>query len=103
MRSRSPVGAKYDTPVNRESAEERLAARASQKNADDAPAVKNAGKSADAADSGWSGAVRDAVLGTSRRQGILETMTKSVVRSVGTRAGQQIVRGILGSIFGGKR
>ena len=103
VRSRSPVGAKYDTSVNRESAEERLAARASQKNADDAPAVKSAGKSADATDSGWSGAVRDAVLGTSRRQGILETMTKSVVRSVGTRAGQQIVRGILGSIFGGKR
>jgi hypothetical protein len=34
---------------------------------------------------------------------MVETMAKSMVRAAGTRAGQQIVRGILGSIFGGKR
>jgi DNA helicase HerA-like ATPase len=109
VRSRSPVGAKYDTTVNRESAEERLAARAAEKSADDAPPVKSAGRkgapaSDDApADAGWGGAVRDAVFGTSRRQGMIETMAKSMVRTAGSRAGQQIVRGILGSIFGGKR
>jgi DNA helicase HerA-like ATPase len=106
VRSRSPVGAKYDTTVNRESAEEKLAARASEKSAPDAPPVKSAGggKADDpAADAGWSGAVRDAVFGTSRRQGMIETMAKSMVRTAGSRAGQQIVRGILGSIFGGKR
>jgi DNA helicase HerA-like ATPase len=102
VRSRSPVGGKYDTAVNRESAEERLAARATAKNDDDAPPVKSAGKDA-AEDAGWGGAVRDAVFGTKRRQGMLETMAKSMVRTAGSRAGQQIVRGILGSIFGGKR
>jgi len=106
VRSRSPVGGKYDTLVNRESAQERLAARASEKSADDAPPVKSAGNADgkdDAGDSGWGGAVRDAVFGTKRRQGMIETMAKSMVRTAGSRAGQQIVRGILGSIFGGKR
>ncbi|QWT21132.1 DUF853 domain-containing protein [Bacillus sp. NP157] len=102
IRSRSPVGAKYDAAVNRESAEEMLAARATAKNADDAPPVKDARKGDDQG-SGWGNTVRDAVLGTSRRQGMLETMAKSMVRTAGSRAGQQIVRGILGSIFGGKR
>ena len=105
VRSRSPVGGKYDATVNRESAEEKLAARASEKSAPDAPPVRTTeGKDGDApADAGWSGAVRDAVFGTKRRQGMIETMAKSMVRTAGSRAGQQIVRGILGSIFGGKR
>jgi hypothetical protein len=34
---------------------------------------------------------------------MIETMAKSMVRTAGSRAGQQIVRGILGSIFGGRR
>jgi DNA helicase HerA-like ATPase len=102
VRSRSPLGGKYDTAVNRESAEERLAARATAKNDDDAPPVQSAGRDS-AEDAGWGGAVRDAVFGTKRRQGMLETMAKSMVRTAGSRAGQQIVRGILGSIFGGKR
>jgi DNA helicase HerA-like ATPase len=102
VRSRSPVGAKYDTAVNRESAEEMLAARATAKNDDAAPPVKNTDKGEDQGN-GWGDAVRDAVFGTKRRQGMLETMAKSMVRTAGSRAGQQIVRGILGSIFGGKR
>jgi len=105
VRSRSPVGARYDTTVNRESAEEMLVARATQKSAPDVPADRSTGGKSDEAASGagWSGAVRDAVFGTSRRQGMIETLAKSVVRTAGSRAGQQIVRGILGSIFGGKR
>ncbi|SEO57362.1 hypothetical protein SAMN02800692_1207 [Luteibacter sp. UNC138MFCol5.1] len=105
VRARSPVGGKYDTSVNRESAEERLAARASEKNAADAPPVPSGRGSAAGADegAGWGGVVRDAVFGTKRRQGMIETMAKSMVRTAGSRVGQQIVRGILGSIFGGKR
>ncbi|NID14145.1 helicase HerA-like domain-containing protein [Luteibacter yeojuensis] len=102
VRARSPVGGKYDTPVNRESAEERLAARASEKNSPDAPPVKGSAKD-DEGGSDWGSAVRDAVFGTKRRQGMLETMAKSMVRTAGSRAGQQIVRGILGGIFGGRR
>jgi DNA helicase HerA-like ATPase len=105
VRSRSPVGAKYDATVNRESADEMLAKRASEKSAPDAHPMTSAGGKTDdpAADAGWGGAVRDAVFGTKRRQGMIETMAKSMVRTAGSRAGQQIVRGILGSIFGGKR
>jgi DNA helicase HerA-like ATPase len=100
VRQRSPVGGKYDTPINRESAAEILAARANEKAVAVQVAVKNA--PADAAHD-WTGAVRDAVLGTSRRQGMLEAMAKSASRAVGSRLGQQIVRGVLGGIFGGKR
>ncbi|MBB3228997.1 hypothetical protein FHW69_003645 [Luteibacter sp. Sphag1AF] len=107
IRARSPVGAKYDNAVNRESAEEMLAARASAKNDDNAPPVTGrkagTGGAQQDADAGWGGAVRDALLGTKRRQGMIETMAKSVTRQVGSSVGQQIVRGILGSIFGGKR
>jgi RNA recognition motif-containing protein len=52
---------------------------------------------------GFGGAVKDAVFGTKRRQGMIETMAKQTTRTIGTRLGNQIVRGILGSIFGGKR
>lgn len=100
IRQRSPVGVKYDTAVNRESAAELLAARADDKAAD-APAK-------DAATSSPSGSalgntVRDTLLGTKRRQGMIETMGKQVVRTMGSQVGRQILRGVLGGIFGGKR
>ena len=41
------------------------------------------------------------MFGTKRRQGLLETMAKQTTRTVGNKLGQQIVRGILGGIFGG--
>jgi hypothetical protein len=34
---------------------------------------------------------------------MIETMAKQTTRTVGTKLGNQIVRGILGGIFGGKR
>jgi DNA helicase HerA-like ATPase len=108
IRQRSPVGGKYDTTVNRESAAEMLAKRASEKAANtDSVATSAGGKSADpnaAADSaGWGGAVHDALFGTKRRQGMVETMGKQVVRTMGSQLGRQILRGVLGGIFGGKR
>ncbi len=45
---------------------------------------------------------QDAIFGTNRRQGMIETMAKTT-RTVGTKLGNQIVRGLLGGIFGGKR
>ncbi|WP_267220574.1 helicase HerA-like domain-containing protein [Dyella silvae] len=104
VRQRSPVGSTYDTPVNRESAAEILARRANEKAADPQAVATHApaGTSA-SSEPGWSDAVRDALLGTSRRQGMIEAMAKSASRAVGSRLGQQIVRGVLGGIFGGKR
>ena len=47
--------------------------------------------------------MKDLLLGTKRRQGLLETMAKQTTRTMGSKLGNQIVRGILGSIFGGRR
>lgn len=106
----SPVGGKYDQTVNRESAAEKLAARVGDAEAGDAPAPAQTparGRSAPAAqqeeEGGIGQAVKDAVFGTKRRQGMIETMAKQTARTVGSQVGRQILRGILGGIFGGKR
>ncbi|HEX7348787.1 MAG TPA: helicase HerA-like domain-containing protein [Rhodanobacteraceae bacterium] len=103
IRSRSPVGPKYDAPVNRESAAEMLAKRADEKAAEDPPAT--AQKEADRAPQGSAigSAMHDAIFGTKRRQGMLETMAKQTVRTMGSQLGRQILRGVLGGIFGGRR
>lgn len=99
IRSRSPVGPKYDTPVNRESAAEILARRAAEKIAlqpPGKPTVQPAG-------SAFGSAVHDVLFGTRRRQGVLEAMAKQGARTVGNQLGKQILRGVLGSLLGGKR
>jgi DNA helicase HerA-like ATPase len=115
VRSRSPVGAKYDTPVNRESAYEILAKRTA---AASAPSLTTPGaggaaetglprrsgeaaKAGEAAEAG--GKVDDFLWGTKRRQGMVETMAKQAARTVGSQLGRQILRGVLGGILGGKR
>ena len=99
VRNGSPVGGKYDNPIDRESASEMLAKRAeTAAKAADAPAAKSEPESG-----GFSQSVKDAVFGTKRRQGMVETMAKQTSRTIGTKLGNQILRGIMGSIFGGKR
>jgi len=106
IRQRSPVGGKYDTPINRESAAELLAKRADDKAVEASTVAAGeaggeAGKQAEKA--GWGGAFHDALFGTKRRQGMIETMGKQMARTAGSQLGRQILRGVLGSIFGGKR
>ncbi len=99
---RSPVGAKYDTPIDRESAYELLklqAEEAAQRESTNPVAPVPDGEPSD----GIGGKLKEWLLGTKRRQGALEAMTKSTMRTVGNRLGQQIVRGVLGGITGGKR
>lgn len=103
VRMRSPVGGKYDTPVNRESAAEKLAARAQDKAADADQVATSAPSTAGTPGSAWGEAVHDALFGTKRRQGMIEALGKSAVRTMGNQLGRQILRGVLGSIFGGKR
>jgi DNA helicase HerA-like ATPase len=104
IRAGSPVGGKYDNAVNRESAAELLARRAGQQvtGSQAAAAPKQEQQQAEAG-SDWGQAVKDAVFGTKRRQGLLETMAKQTTRTVSSKLGQQIVRGILGGIFGGRK
>src|SRR5690606_35751106 len=101
VRNGSPVGAKYDNSVDRDSAAEMLARRAeTATQATQAPPAKTAQDDPDAG--GFGQAVKDAVFGTKRRQGMIETMAKQTTRTIGTKLGNQIVRGLLGGIFGGK-
>jgi hypothetical protein len=98
VKLRSPVGIKYDTPVNRESAYEILNQRAresltvddKQKTGDEKPVEKG-------------GVISDFLFGTKRRQGMIETMAKQTARTVGSQIGRQILRGILGGILGGSK
>ncbi|MGA9341670.1 MAG: helicase HerA-like domain-containing protein [Rhodanobacteraceae bacterium] len=99
VRSRSPVGSKYDTPIDRDSAFEELAKRANQQAAD-APVVAVPAPEASKGDegSGWLGAAKGMLFGTGRRQGMIEALAKSAARNVGSQLGRQILRGVMGSI-----
>ncbi len=99
VRARSPLGAKYDTPVNRESAHEILSRRAVP--AEAARAVS--GQSPTAPEPEGRGKLGELLWGTKRRQGLVESMAKQTARTIGSQIGRQILRGVLGGIFGGGR
>ena len=96
MRARSPVGSKYDSPVNRESAYEILKQRTLEK--EGAEMVSKPTEEEEPSKWGWLG---DWLWGTKRRQGVLETMAKQTARTIGNQIGRQILRGLLGGILGG--
>lgn len=103
VRAGSPVGAKYDTTVDRDSASEMLVrkvAAAAEQAA--APPARTRAQD-DAEQGGFGQSVKDAVFGTQRRQGMVETMAKQTARTVGNQIGRQILRGMLGGIFGGRK
>ncbi|HET9467415.1 MAG TPA: helicase HerA-like domain-containing protein, partial [Vicinamibacterales bacterium] len=97
VRTRSPIGAKYDTAVNRESAYEMLrrSVASTAPVAPDAPSAPTA--------PGAPSKVDEFLWGTKRRQGMVETMAKQAARTVGSQIGRQILRGVLGGILGSKR
>jgi DNA helicase HerA-like ATPase len=99
VRGRSPVGAKYDSPVNRESAYEILTRRAAAR--DDS--AEKPGKGTAGGEGEGRGKLGDLVWGTKRRQGMVESMAKQAARTVGSRLGRQILRGMLGGMLGGSR
>jgi DNA helicase HerA-like ATPase len=82
--NRSPIRGKYDQGIDRESAYERLQARAEQASV--------------AAQEATRAAATPSKNGR-QRQGVGEAFAKSVARSVGSSLGRQILRGVLGAIF----
>ena len=103
VRGRSPIGGKYDTRIDRESAAELLAKKV-ETAAEQAKAPPARTREQDDAEEGGFGQrMKDAMFGTRRRQGMLETMAKQTARTVGNQIGRQILRGVLGGLFGGKR
>lgn len=87
--TRSPLVGRYDVAVDRESAHEILKQRAEK-----LAVAEDDEKSA-----------RKAATRTERNQvgDLVGAMAKSAVRTIGTQLGRQIVRGLLGSLLGGKR
>ena len=107
VRARSPVGAKYDTRVNRESAYEILSRRAGSQPGRPAPAPTES-RQAEAPQQAPSsapggGALGEILWGTKRRQGMVEALAKQAARTVGSEVGRRILRGVLGGILGGSR
>ena len=99
VRGRSPLGGKYDSRVNRESAYELLSRAAGSGEGYGARSVP---APAEKREQGG-GPLGDLLWGTKRRQGMVETMAKQAARTVGSQVGRQILRGVLGGILGGAR
>ena len=99
--SRSPVGSRYQTALNRDSAHEMLERRAAEAAAtapsQSAPAPRG-GPATPAPAPAQQGKLHEWMWGTSRRQGMVETMAKQTARTVGGQLGRQILRGVLGGI-----
>jgi len=108
VRQRSPVGTRYDTPVNRESAYEVLKSRTSGTSG--TPGTSGPSGTRDRSGSPRAtkppsserGGLGDLLWGTKRRQGMVETFAKQAARTVGGSVGRQILRGVLGGMLGGR-
>jgi len=83
VRAGSIVGDFYDQEIDRDSAYEQLAAKARQQAAEAPPPASR------------SRAKQSNPMGD-----LLEAAGKSAARSIGTQVGRQIIRGVLGSLFG---
>jgi DNA double-strand break repair helicase HerA and related ATPase len=81
----------YEKEVDRESAYEILKARTTQ-----ATAAQPGSGSSPARGRGEHAAPRG-------RESVMEAFTKSTVRAIGSQVGRQIIRGLLGSLLGGRR
>ena len=98
----SLVAGVYDKAVDRESAYEKLKARAeeaAQAAAAEAQAKADA-KTARQAGSNGGGTLGGVLGGSGRREGAVEALAKSAARAIGSQVGRSIIRGVLGSIFG---
>jgi DNA helicase HerA-like ATPase len=104
----SLVAGVYDKAIDRESAYETLKARAEQSAqaaAAQAQAEQQAKTAAQPAAGGGLGGVLGDILGGrgGRREGAAEALAKSAARAIGSQVGRSLIRGVLGSLFGGKR
>ncbi len=106
----SLVAGVYEKAIDRESAYEKLTARAQAAPQAGAPTGGQGGGAATAPAEGGGilGGLSDVLFGTTgprggRHDGLATTMAKSAVRTMGTTVGREIIRGVLGSILGGKK
>jgi DNA helicase HerA-like ATPase len=109
----SPIAGHYEKLLDRESAYEKLQGAANQNGVGAAPEV-GAGDTATPAGGGFFGGLGDTLggmlggggarsTGSRSRQTVVEAAVSSTVRAIGSSLGREIVRGVLGSIMGGRR
>ncbi|MGB5444537.1 MAG: helicase HerA-like domain-containing protein [Psychromonas sp.] len=91
--ARSPLAGRYDNVVDRESAYEILKDRAKQMQAQQDQAELESQKEKNSVKA----------KPASGRQTPMEAFIKSAARAIGSQVGRQVIRGIMGSIFGGRR
>lgn len=84
--ARSPLGSKYDTALDRESAYEILKQRSEQI----LPLEKSVKEN-------------KAPRRSKQSDTLIQSLAKSAARSIGSQLGRQIARGLLGSLLGGRR
>jgi DNA helicase HerA-like ATPase len=111
--TQSLVAGVYEQAVDRESAYEVLRGRASGTAADGAATGTVAGAGAGGAASTGEGnamvdGLKDLLFGTTgprggKHDGLVQTMAKSTMRTMGNSLGKEILRGVLGGILGNKK
>ncbi|MBS7781303.1 helicase HerA-like C-terminal domain-containing protein [Acidovorax sp. CCYZU-2555] len=103
----SLVAGVYEKTEDRESAYEILKQRTAQATPAATPGGSTAPSGQGAAqDAGMMGGLNDLLFGSTgprggKRDGLVQTMAKSTMRTMGNSLGKQILRGVLGSIMGG--
>jgi DNA helicase HerA-like ATPase len=96
----SLVAGVYEKTVDRESAQEMIAARVAAAAAQPAaPPAASGARPPPAADSSLGGLLGGLFGGSSRRDSPVQAMVKSAARSIGSQVGREIIRGVLGSIL----
>jgi DNA helicase HerA-like ATPase len=101
----SPMQGKYDTPVDRESAWEKLRARTEAAAAEAAKAEATATEAreferARRYDGKVEAEAKPKRTSNSRSDSVTEVFAKSFARQLGSKSGQAMIRGVLGSLFG---
>jgi hypothetical protein len=95
----SPLAGHYEKAVDRESAYEKLKARADQV-AQESAAAQKPKESSLATDILFG---KTGPRGGRQSQGLIEAMAKSAARTVGSQVGRELIRGVLGSLLGKRR
>ena len=111
----SLVAGVYEKTVDRESAYERLNARAGVASAGGTPAAGGSGAPAAGGPPGQAseggglmGGLKEVLFGRTgprggQYDGIAQTVAKSAARTIGSTVGREIIRGVLGSLLGSKK
>ena len=114
----SVVFGTYETAIDRESAAEKLQARAAELVVAPAPAATSPGTprplpgtaaaAPAASGGGFLGSLSSAIFGSTgprggQRDGLLQMMTKSAARTATSAVTREIMRGVLGGLMGGRR